>query len=296
MRQDLGQAGPAQRSYTRDSDGTLLISDSATETIHGQWLNHSGGAGQGETQDYTYDGIGRRLTHVADTAEGTCTRRGYGFDNRTNRTSLTTTVGTPGSDCPTTGGTTRTSAYDSADRIVDSGYVYDTFGRTTALPGGTAVTYYANDLVRRQTAGNSRQTWTLDPANRFRGWTTESSTPQGTRSPMSTSTDARSTATASVRSTAPGARWSSRSGRTSTTCAAPTAPPTSSTDCGREGSRTTASFRRESRAIVAMIFPHPAVIAVCAIIAGASIAIQTTFGWTHFLYFYGYAYPWRGSC
>ncbi|WP_394426205.1 hypothetical protein [Streptomyces sp. SGAir0957] len=48
--------------------------------------------------------------------------------------------------------------------------------------------------------------------------------------------------------------------------------------------------------IVAMIFPHPAVIAVCAIIAGASIAIQTTFGWTHFLYFYGYAYPWRGSC
>ncbi len=69
-----------------------------------------------------------------------------------------------------------------------------------------------------------------------------------------------------------------------------------------------------------MVFPHPAVIAVCAIIAGASIAIQAiaisarrrgmclnfysrttlvyrkTFGWTHFLYFYGYAVPWRGSC
>lgn len=296
MRQDLGQAGPAQRSYTRDSDGTLLISDSATETIHGQWLNHSGGAGQGETQDYTYDGIGR-LTHVADTAEGTCTRRGYGFDNRTNRTSLTTTVGTPGSDCPTTGGTTRTSAYDSADRIVDSGYVYDTFGRTTALPGGTAVTYYANDLVRRQTAATAAR----------RGRSTRP-------------TDSAAGRPSRVRRREPGHQCRPRRtqglplqqayglpllGQGGPQEVDEQAQPAPHLQHHLQAQQTGLWTGRVAdygfvpagiAGIVAMIFPHPAVIAVCAIIAEASIAIQTTFGWTHFLYFYGYAYPWRGSC
>ncbi|KUL44060.1 RHS repeat-associated core domain-containing protein [Streptomyces regalis] len=54
------------------------------------------------------------------------------------------------------------------------GYAYDAFGRTTAMPGGRTVAYYTNDLVRQQTVGDSRQTWMLDSAGRFRGWTTES--------------------------------------------------------------------------------------------------------------------------
>ncbi|MFG3496811.1 DNRLRE domain-containing protein [Streptomyces sp. NPDC047886] len=155
------------RVYTRDSDGQTVVADTVEESIHGQVTAHSGWS----SQNYTYDATGR-LTHVADTVGDVCTKRTYAFDKRTNRTSLTTAEGAPGAACPTTGGTTTTHTYDSADRLVDTGYVYDAFGRTTVLPG-SAVAYYTNDLVRQQTTDTQRQTWTLDTAHRFRGWTVE---------------------------------------------------------------------------------------------------------------------------
>ncbi|MFE9042540.1 DNRLRE domain-containing protein [Streptomyces sp. NPDC007818] len=153
---------PTDRVYTRDSDSTLVYSDSVTKSIHGQVTTHAGWA----SQNNRYDATGR-LTNVEDTADTICTRRSYSFDSRSNRKTLTTATGTPGADCPTTGGTTTTHTYDSGDRLVDTGYVYDAFGRTTALPG-TTIGYYANDLVYQQTAGTNRQTWQLDAAHRLR--------------------------------------------------------------------------------------------------------------------------------
>ncbi|MFP8902824.1 DNRLRE domain-containing protein [Streptomyces atacamensis] len=157
-----------ERTYTRDSDGTLVYSDTVTESVHGQNTSHAGWS----DQTYRYDAAGR-LTIVEDTADTVCTRRAYTFDARTNRKTLTTAVGAPGADCPTTTGTTTSHTYDSADRLVDSGYTYDAFGRTTAAPGNGTIGYYANDLVHRQTADGKRQTWTLDAALRFRSWTVE---------------------------------------------------------------------------------------------------------------------------
>lgn len=144
-----------KRTYTRNSDGTVVYSDTVTESAHGQVATHSGWS----DQSYGYDALGR-LTSVEDTADTVCTKRTYTFDNRTNRKTLNAATGTPGADCPTTGGTTASHSYDSADRVVDSGYTYDAFGRTTALPGST-LSYYANDLVQQQTAGTKRQTWQL---------------------------------------------------------------------------------------------------------------------------------------
>ncbi|WP_432158710.1 MULTISPECIES: DNRLRE domain-containing protein [unclassified Streptomyces] len=168
LTQDEDTTGSAiARTYTRDSDGTLVYSDTTAESIHGQVVRHAGWSGQ----TYGYDATGR-LTTVEDTSDTICTRRTYGFDARTNRTSLTTATGTPGADCPTTGGTTTNSTYDSADRIVDAGYTYDAFGRTTALPSAT-IGYYANDLAHQQTVNGKRQTWQLDAAMRFRSWTVE---------------------------------------------------------------------------------------------------------------------------
>ena len=174
MAQEQDPAGvPIARTYTRDSDGTVLVSDSITATVQGQVATHTGTPGVTASQSYTYDKAGR-LTQVQDTGtDAICTTRSYTFDKNSNRKALATAAAAPNADCTTTGGTTSSYSYDSADRLVNTGYTYDAFGRTTALPG-TTLAYYANDLAQQQTAGTQRQTWALDSNLRFRSWTTES--------------------------------------------------------------------------------------------------------------------------
>ncbi|MFG2558125.1 DNRLRE domain-containing protein [Streptomyces sp. NPDC048496] len=158
------------RTYTRDSDGVLVTSDMVSESVHGQVTSHTGWSAQA----YAYDKAGR-LTSVDDTVGDVCTRRAYTFDKRTNRTRLTSSAAPEGADCTSTGTVTTTShAYDSGDRLVDAGYAYDAFGRTTTLPG-SSFAYYANDLVQSQSTDDQRQTWTLDASRRFRAWTVETS-------------------------------------------------------------------------------------------------------------------------
>ncbi|GFM96972.1 hypothetical protein Sfulv_17830 [Streptomyces fulvorobeus] len=81
---------PVDRTYTRDSDGTVVMSDAVTESVQGQTTSHAGWS----DQSYRYDAIGR-LTTVDDTVETVCTRRTYGFDKHSNRTSLTTAAAAP---------------------------------------------------------------------------------------------------------------------------------------------------------------------------------------------------------
>ncbi|MFC6060362.1 RHS repeat-associated core domain-containing protein, partial [Streptomyces pratens] len=159
---------PVERTYIRDSDGLSVATDTVTRSAFGQVTTHAGWSNQA----YAYDKVGRLVT-AEDTAATVCTKRTYTFDVRSNRKSLTTASGAPGLDCPTTGGTTTSHTYDSADRIVDTGYTYDAFGRTTAAPGNGTIGYYANDLAHQQTANGKRQTWQLDANLRFRSWKTE---------------------------------------------------------------------------------------------------------------------------
>lgn len=159
-------------TYTRDSDGAAVLTDTVAITAQGQWTGHTGNAGRTSAQTFGYDGAGRLVT-ATDTVDGVCTTRTYGYDRNSNRTARGSTAAPPGADCTTTGTTPATSAYDSADRLTDPGYAYDAFGRTTAQPGGVTNGYYANDLVQSQTTPTARQTWTLDPQSRRRGWTTE---------------------------------------------------------------------------------------------------------------------------
>ncbi|WP_327340921.1 MULTISPECIES: DNRLRE domain-containing protein [unclassified Streptomyces] len=174
MTQEQDPAGTAtDRTYTRNSDGTVLLADTISATVQGQVATHTGTPGVTASQTYAYDKAGR-LTQVQDTStDAVCTTRSYAFDKNTNRKSLATAVAGVGLDCTTSGATTTTNTYDSADRLVNTGYSYDAFGRTTALPGAT-LAYYNNDLVQQQTAGTQRQTWKLDSNLRFRSWTTES--------------------------------------------------------------------------------------------------------------------------
>ncbi|MFJ2502258.1 DNRLRE domain-containing protein [Streptomyces sp. NPDC093108] len=174
MTQERDPAGTAtDRTYTRNSDGTVLLADTISATVQGQVATHTGTPGVTASQTYAYDKAGR-LTQVQDTStDAVCTTRSYTFDKNTNRKTLASAVAGVGLDCTTSGATTTTNTYDSADRLVNTGYSYDAFGRTTALPG-TTLAYYNNDLVQQQTTGTQRQTWKLDSNLRFRSWTTES--------------------------------------------------------------------------------------------------------------------------
>jgi RHS repeat-associated protein len=51
--------------------------------------------------------------------------------------------------------------------------VYDAFGRITQTSSGVTNSYYANDLLAGQQTADKRMSWTLDPALRFRKFTTE---------------------------------------------------------------------------------------------------------------------------
>ncbi|NUS13574.1 MAG: DNRLRE domain-containing protein [Streptomyces sp.] len=168
---------PTSRIYTRDSDGLTLATDAAGDTVHGQEAVHASDTG---AEGYTYDAAGR-LTHVDDTRAGVTTHRTYGFDDDTNRTSLTTATDNPDGTAGSPSSTAYT--YDSADRLTTVGgtaVTYDAFGRTTVQANGTTTGYYTDDLVHDQTAGGTRTTWTLDAAQRLASWTTESRGADGT--------------------------------------------------------------------------------------------------------------------
>jgi len=152
---------------------------------------------------YTYDADGR-LTQVDDSALGqggsvTCTRRVYGFDAESDRTSLASFTADADGACNSdpANETDTGYSYDAADRLlsdsvsnlggtsagtaVSGSYGYDQLGRTSTLPavdaagigshaglsGDVSIGYYANDYVNSQSqgvgAGADTITFTLDP-------------------------------------------------------------------------------------------------------------------------------------
>ncbi|MEV6600398.1 RHS repeat-associated core domain-containing protein [Actinoplanes sp. NPDC051346] len=162
---------PTARTYSRDTDGAPVYAETTRHNSHGELVSHNYTGG---SKAYGYDRKGR-LTSVQQIAGGPCTTRIYTYDGRTNRTAKRTYGSDAGGTCRADGTADAEEGhtYDSADRITDAGYVYDAYGRTTALPNGLTNKFYANDLVATQQFGDARQSWTLDPVQRLRGWTTE---------------------------------------------------------------------------------------------------------------------------
>ncbi|WUW87244.1 DNRLRE domain-containing protein [Streptomyces sp. NBC_01451] len=177
---------PTGRTYTA-SDGTTVASDTAGYTDTGLQSGHTQTAGSTTRSDYTYDSAGR-LTQAADTTASGCTTRAYTFDASSNRTGLSTSTDDCDSSTADTTTTTVTSTYDSADRLVDAAHVYDAFGRTTTN-GSATLSYYTNDLVRSETVGTGRSTWSLDGAGRLAVLTSEPQATDGTWSTGSTTTN-----------------------------------------------------------------------------------------------------------
>ncbi|MFJ6737403.1 DNRLRE domain-containing protein [Streptomyces sp. NPDC091279] len=171
---------PTGRTYT-DSSATTVLDDQADYTILGTESGHAENNGASTSTGYTYDGAGR-LTRAQDDTGATCTTRSYTFASATSwdRTKQTTDTSTTDcADTTTTTATTATHTYDSADRITDSGYTYDAFGRTLTTPDAT-LTYYTDDLARSEATTTTKQTWSLDAAHRQAVTTNATSTDGGT--------------------------------------------------------------------------------------------------------------------
>jgi RHS repeat-associated protein len=153
-------------------DWTAPLTDTVTPNAAGDWAAQSitdTATSLVSTQDYGYDNADR-LVGVQDSEAGQCTTRAYTYDADSNRLGLTSYAPNSGGTCQSTSGTTTTSTYDSADRITNLGYTYDTQGDITTTPsfaaganGNLTATYYANDMLASQTQNGATESWTLDP-------------------------------------------------------------------------------------------------------------------------------------
>ncbi|WP_153022609.1 DNRLRE domain-containing protein [Luteimicrobium xylanilyticum] len=169
-----------------DATGTVvpLLAWSISSDVQGRTVQVDTNAGSGDYTvgrflDYSYDNAGR-LTDAVEQRGDQCQDRAYTFDANGNRTGLTTTTGTAGTntdgdpDCTQAAPVAtvaKTWSYDAADRVttdaaisttlqatdddgnpvtspaVPSGgataYTYDALGRVTTLPAGDTPTAQA---------------------------------------------------------------------------------------------------------------------------------------------------------
>ena len=176
-RNAVGQSVGVEYSKTASCATTCpekWFSDVAVPSSHGETLKES--STLSEEPNETFDQAGR-LTQVQEITPGHgCTTRIYGYDQESNRTSLTTRA--PGSEgrCATEGGSVESHTYDSANRLIDSGVSYETFGNITTLPaadaGGAGMevtsSYYVDSQLASQTQHGVTTGYYMDPSGRLR--------------------------------------------------------------------------------------------------------------------------------
>lgn len=170
--------GTATKVVYSDGNWSANIADSVVPNAAGDWTSQSV---LNSSQVYSYDAADR-LTGVTDTQAGQCATRGYTYDADTNRLTATSAAPAANGACQNTNPVTKTNSYDAADRLVNTGYVYDQLGRITTTPsidaggsGDLTATYYANDMVASQTQNGRTLSYILDPlGNRVRTQTDNS--------------------------------------------------------------------------------------------------------------------------
>jgi RHS repeat-associated protein len=157
--------------------------DDVVPSIHGQWLSQTSSLA---SDNYAYNEVGW-LTQVQETpVGGKCATRIYALSADGDRTSVTRRPPAAGGGCATTGGEVETHEYDTADRLLDAGTVYNPFGDITALPaadaGGSELTskFYADGQLSSQEQGIAKAkesiAYKLDPARRTNETITTGST------------------------------------------------------------------------------------------------------------------------
>jgi len=150
------------------SEKTVWFSDSVVPSIHGETLQQTSTLAK---ESYAYDPIGR-LTETQETPAGKgCKSRLYGYDEESNRTSETTRESST-ETCATTGGTTQSHSYDTANRLTDPGVEYEVFGNTTKMPASDSgeheivSTYYVDNQLASEKQNEQLLKYTYDPSGR----------------------------------------------------------------------------------------------------------------------------------
>ncbi len=149
-------------------EGCIWFKDAVTPSIHGETLIQVSSLSK---ENYVYDKAGR-LTETQETPTGKgCKSRLYAYNEESDRTSETTRESAT-ETCASTGGTTQTYSYDEANRLIDSGVEYETFGNTTKVPAADAEeheltsTYYVDGQVATQKQNEETLEYVYDPAGR----------------------------------------------------------------------------------------------------------------------------------
>ena len=157
---------------THCTEKCTWFSDAVVPSIHGQWLEQTSTLSH---QAYTYDNAGR-LTQVQSTPAGVekpCQTREYVYDEDTNRTTLNVYKSNESDGCAHAEiEHSESHAYDTADRLIDTGVKYNEFGDITNLPsadaGGSELTssYYTDNQLASETQNGQTIGYNLDPAGR----------------------------------------------------------------------------------------------------------------------------------
>ncbi|HXB63485.1 MAG TPA: 6-bladed beta-propeller [Solirubrobacteraceae bacterium] len=165
----IGEATSLEYLKTRncaEKEAPVWFSDSVVPSIYGETLQQTSTLAK---EKFKYDNAGR-LTEAQETPVGKgCTSRLYAYDEESNRTSLTTRESAT-ETCATEGGTVQSHSYDSANRLIDGGVEYETFGNVTKLPAADAgehavvSTYYVDNQVATQTQNEQLDKYIYDPA------------------------------------------------------------------------------------------------------------------------------------
>jgi RHS repeat-associated protein len=176
-----------QTGLTYTNGSTALLAFTSANDVGGRILRQSSPA---SAQNFGYDGVGR-LTTTQDIRGGSCSTRVYGFSSSSERTSMKSyDAGADGACQSAVESLTKTSNYDTASRITDAGYTYDTLGRTLTVPasdtsagaGPLVASFRPNDMVESLTqdvttesgAETHAMSYALDPAGRIASVTTKS--------------------------------------------------------------------------------------------------------------------------
>jgi len=144
------------------------FSETVTPGIFGETLTRTSTLAK---EEYTYDNVGR-LTQVNEIPAGThCKTRIYAYNEDSDRTSEITRESET-EKCATSGGTTETHSYDTADRLSDTGVEYETFGNQTKIPAADAgeheltASFYVDNEVAVQKQNGETTEYFYDPAGR----------------------------------------------------------------------------------------------------------------------------------